>query len=291
MPMITKRQQQLVYVFLVLGVLLGLGIGQLVPLEAQVSNSVRRLTYPAVVTIETKETLGSGFFISPVGHVLTCDHVLADGHGVTVVTSNGERLPAAVVATEPQKDLAVLKVEAAHTPLLRLGGNNTAHHERVYLFGHRQGSAEWTDGQLITADLWVEGQRYMQIQGKVVPGYSGGPLLDPNGNVLGLLTQLIEGTDLALAIPARVISGFLSDHRVAHSFVDPDLLLKGNPGRRWTMPPESWTNLSATGKGAVLLLPGVVIAALIYFLRWYQRCRRRRREDDFEIEFTTGSGF
>ena len=89
MPMITKRQQQLVYVFLVLGVLLGLGIGQLVPLEAQVSNSVRRLTYPAVVTIETKETLGSGFFISPVGHVLTCDHVLADGHGVTVVTSNG----------------------------------------------------------------------------------------------------------------------------------------------------------------------------------------------------------
>ena len=228
---ITKWQRQLVYTLLLLGV--AFGAGHLAPFGTKGSDYAGRLAYPAVVAIESKESLCSGFFISTAGHVLSCAHGLVDGHGVTVVTANGQRFPADVVAADLQKDLAVLKVETTNPPLLRLGENHSAYYERIYLFGHRQGRAEWTEGQLITADLLVDGQRYMQIQGKAVPGYSGGPLLDGNGNVLGMVTQLIARTDLALAVPAGGFKGFLSDHRIAHSFVGDDFLPKGNTGRLW----------------------------------------------------------
>lgn len=286
-----KGERQLLCVFLLLGVLLGIGIGHLAPAGEQVTNYVKRLTYPAVVTIETKTALGSGFFISSAGHVLTCCHVLAGGDEVTVVNGNGARLPAKVAAADPQRDLAVLKVDAASTPLLRLGENKNACEERIYLFGHREGSPEWTDGELITTELPVDGHRYMQIQGKVVPGYSGGPLLDANGNVLGVVTELVEGTDLALAIPAGVIKDFLNNQHVPYSFVSDELLPETSTGRRWMLRPDNWANLSLAGKGLILLLPTAVLVGFISFLRWCQRKKRKRREDDFEIEFPAGSGY
>lgn len=288
MRRITKWQRQLVYTLLLLGV--AFGAGHLAPFGTKGSDYAGRLAYPAVVAIESKESLCSGFFISTAGHVLSCAHGLVDGHGVTVVTANGQRFPADVVAADLQKDLAVLKVETTNPPLLRLGENHSAYYERIYLFGHRQGRAEWTEGQLITADLLVDGQRYMQIQGKAVPGYSGGPLLDGNGNVLGMVTQLIARTNLALAVPAGVLRDFLSDHRIAHSFVGDDFLPKGNTGRLWPPAPGNWADLSPTVKGVILLLPVAVTAALIFFLRWYQRRKKRLDEHDFEIEFPAGNG-
>jgi Trypsin-like peptidase domain len=159
---------------------------------------------------ETKS--GSGFIFHPDGYILTNDHVVADSREQKVVLSNGNRLPAKVIATDPEKDLALLKIEGSNYPTLPIGQSRTMSvMDTVLAMGFPMYSTigydvSAYDGK-INAIRRSEHTPLLQIDANINPGNSGGPLLNDRGEVIGIVVSKINAMQLAKtigAIPERI---------------------------------------------------------------------------------------
>lgn len=135
---------------------------------------------------------GSGAIISAAGYVLTAAHVVADAENITVVTVQGTR-HATVVSLDKANDLAVLKIEGGTYAILpvgpsrhiRLGQNvSTIGFPNVSIQGF---SPKVTRGEVSSLNGVGDDPRSWQISVPVQPGNSGGPLLDENGNLIGVV--------------------------------------------------------------------------------------------------------
>jgi S1-C subfamily serine protease len=142
--------------------------------------------------------------------VLTASHVLEREEDLSVVTADGRTLPAKFVGRDPSSDLAVLSVEGLDVEAALAGGE-----PRIGQLALAVGSPGRGDGS--RASLGVVSsvggpmrtwrgprlERYIQTDATPYPGFSGGPLADARGNVLGIMTTgLARGA--ALAIPADI---------------------------------------------------------------------------------------
>lgn len=247
------------------------------------ADQISRWVYPAFLTIETESSKGAGFFVSPEGYIVTAYHVIEGSKKVLANSGAETRWEAKIVNSHPQKDLAVLQVNLKNTPLLRLGETNAKLGEEVYLFGSPIGKPDYTIGRLIADEFDINERRYIQVQASIISGYSGGPVIDKNGNVVGMILQVMGG-DLALAVPAGEVSSFLKDCGASHSYLRKDQLEEENENRWWNTE-YRWARLPVAGKGLVVIIPLVVILLLILFLRWYLKRRSEKRALDFEIVF------
>lgn len=178
-------------------------------------------------------SFGTGFFVSREGHIVTNSHVVAACSDITVSTAKRPRIPARLVAHDAQEDLALIKIEAFSKDLAgirirpRLG-------EAVAVFGYPLTGLLATSGNFtfgnITATAGLEDDpSKLQISAPVQPGNSGGPLLDENGNVIGVVvaklnaiqTAIATGGDIPqnvnFAVKATVLAGFLSTNNVSFS--------------------------------------------------------------------------
>ena len=172
-----------------------------VSLEDVVSNSV-----PAIVSIETREGRGSGFFAAP-RTVLTNRHVVGGNVSVTVRLSSGQTLPGRVDTTSADFDLAVVKVDSASPtqPVLPLGtvvGVRSG--QEVIAIGLALGVFQNTVTRGIVSSVRRDDRVTMvQTDAAINPGNSGGPLLNRIGQVIGINTMKIAGAAESLGFRDR----------------------------------------------------------------------------------------
>ena len=168
-----------------------------------------------------QRSLGSGIIINPDGYILTNNHVIKDAIEIRVQLQDGREALASVVGTDPDTDLAALKINLDKLENIPLGDPSQAMVGDVVLaignpygFGHTvtQGiiSATGRYGLRLTA---YEG--YIQTDAAINPGNSGGALVDAQGNLLGINTVIQTSSGgsqgIGLAIPSDLALRIMSD--------------------------------------------------------------------------------
>ena len=177
---------------------------------------------PAVVQLETSDGLGSGVIFDKEGYILTAAHVVAGAFNVEVRFSDGRRETGFVVGAHRETDVAVVKVEGLpDLPVaeLALGAELRVGQLAVALgspFGLEQSV---TSGIVSGVDRVIDGVLMVQTDAAINPGNSGGPLVDADGRVIGINTQIFSttgvnsgvgfavGIDLAAIVAEQLIAG------------------------------------------------------------------------------------
>ena len=164
------------------------------------------------------QSLGSGFIISDSGYVVTNNHVVSpNGRGsveeITVTLPDGNEYEAELVGTDPQSDLAVLKVSRREPfPFVRFGDSSQARvGDWVIAIGNPFGLGGTVTSGIVSSVLRNTGggayDRFIQTDASINRGNSGGPLFDMQGNVIGINNAIISPTGgsvgIGFAIPAE----------------------------------------------------------------------------------------
>ncbi|MCB2264048.1 MAG: DegQ family serine endoprotease [Candidatus Thiosymbion ectosymbiont of Robbea hypermnestra] len=162
---------------------------------------------------EQSRSLGSGFFISSDGYLLTNFHVVEGADEIIVRTSDRREFLAKLVGTDKRSDIALLKVEAQDLPPVEIG---TAKDLRVGEWVLAIGSPFGFDHSATAGIVSAKGRSlpsenyipFIQTDVAINPGNSGGPLFDLNGKVVGVNSQIYSRTGgfmgLSFAIPIDV---------------------------------------------------------------------------------------
>ena len=171
--------------------------------------------------------LGSGFIVSPDGVILTNAHVVADASEVTVKLTDKREFKAKIVGSDPQTDIAVLRIDAKDLPTVRLGdAKDVRVGEWVVAIGSPYGFENTVTAGIVsaTARALPDGTYvpFIQTDVAVNPGNSGGPLFNLKGEVIGVNAQIYSGTGgyqgLSFAIPVDVAAKVM-DQLVQHGKV------------------------------------------------------------------------
>ena len=180
---------------------------------------------------------GSGFFVSSDGLILTNKHVVSDRDAsYTVLTQDGKKYEAKVLAQDPVGDLAIVKIDITGMPFLNLADSeNLQTGQRVIAIGNSLGQYQNTVtsgiisgiGRSITAG-GQEGSENLsgviQTDAAINPGNSGGPLLNIAGDVVGINTAIDQqGQLVGFAIPSRdgakALASFKKNGRITRPFL------------------------------------------------------------------------
>jgi S1-C subfamily serine protease len=160
---------------------------------------------PAVVRVETPTGSGSGFFVKD-DTLLTNVHVVAGNPSVTVRRLDGSAVPARVVMTAPDFDIAVLRIaqaDPAQTVLPMASGIRARQGQEVIALGAPFGLQNTVTRGIVSALRQVGRVALVQTDAAINPGNSGGPLLDRTGHVIGIATMSVkpgEGHGLSFAV-------------------------------------------------------------------------------------------
>ena len=176
-------------------------------------------------------TLGSGFFISADGYVVTNNHVIAQADEILVELVSGESLPAKVVGTDRNTDIALLKIEAqTDVPFAEFGdSDDTRVGDWVLAIGNPLGQEFSVSIGIVSARnraLSGNYDDYIQTDAAINRGNSGGPLFDMDGKVIGVNTAILSPSGGSVGI------GFSMASNVVSNVID-QLLEFGETRRGW----------------------------------------------------------
>ncbi|MCB8890098.1 DegQ family serine endoprotease [Vreelandella malpeensis] len=162
---------------------------------------------------EERQSLGSGFVISADGYVMTNAHVVQDADEILVRLNDRRELAAELVGSDPQTDVALLKIDANNLPVLNLGNSDELKvGEWVAAIGSPFGFDHSVTAGIVSAinrtlprDAYVP---FIQTDVAINPGNSGGPLFNLDGEVVGINSQIFTRSGgfmgLSFAIPINV---------------------------------------------------------------------------------------
>lgn len=167
----------------------------------------------AVVTIAVKtaqgDRLGSGFFISRDGRLVTNLHLVSGAQKVLIKLKNGQAFaPTEIINLDPAKDIAVLKIDRRTSKYFTMADSNgVGVGQRVSTIGSPQGlEGTISDGLISSIRVDSIGMKIFQISVPLSQGSSGGPLIDLNGDVIGITTaSLKSGENLNFAVPINYV--------------------------------------------------------------------------------------
>ena len=176
---------------------------------------------------------GSGFIISADGRILTNAHVVENADEVTVVLKDGRSFEGQVVGADPVTDVAVVKIDATNLPTVRpANSDNLVPGQWAIAIGNPLGLNNTVTQGIISAtgrsgsDIGIRDKRldFIQTDAAINPGNSGGPLLNAQGEVIGVNTAIIGGAQgLGFAIPIetaeRVANQLIATGRVEHPYL------------------------------------------------------------------------
>jgi serine protease Do len=171
----------------------------------------------AVVQIATKTGTGTGFYLPAYDLIVTNNHVIRDMRQATIKGRNFGKQLSPVVFTDERYDLAFLLPPKNVTdfPDLRLGEySEIKDGDEVIAIGHPYGlNYTATQGVVSRVDRVQQGIRYIQIDAAINPGNSGGPLVNDQGEVVGVNTFIIKGGDnLGFALPVSYLKEALEQY-------------------------------------------------------------------------------
>jgi serine protease Do len=186
--------------------------------QAQLNSDLANVTAQArrsLVQVRTdRRGAGAGTIWHPQGLIVTNAHVVGRGP-LKVELPDGRTLPAQILAADPERDLAALRVEADGLPAIRLADSRTIRPGQwVMAVGHPLGVMGAATGGVVIGmgREWPEmppaNRDWIVVSLQMRPGHSGGPLLDVRGRLLGINT-MINGPDVGFAIPAHVVVDYL----------------------------------------------------------------------------------
>lgn len=158
--------------------------------------------------------VGSGFIVSPKGHILTNHHVIQGAARIRVGLQTGETYPATVVGIDTETDVAVIKIDAPKDlPTLSLGDSNMAQvGDWVLAMGSPFGLDQTVTAGIISkkereSQYFTVFQRFLQTDAAINRGNSGGPLVNMRGEVIGMNSQIATSTGdyngIGFALPAN----------------------------------------------------------------------------------------
>jgi S1-C subfamily serine protease len=202
--------------------------GQLLDAYSQAVVGVVESVELAVVSVEADggrdgepRGQGSGFFVTPDGYLLTNDHVVEHIGGRAVVTlSDGRRIQARVIGSDPATDLAVLRANASALPFVEIGDSESLRPGQLAIaIGNPLGFQSTVSAGVISAigrGLRARNGRLIdnviQHTAPLNPGNSGGPLLDSAARVVGVNTAIIAvAQGIGFAVPSDTAGWVLSE--------------------------------------------------------------------------------
>jgi len=261
-------------------------------------NAIERVR-DCVVTLHVGQrfrgALGSGFFISPDGHLLTNAHVVGNAPTLAITLPNGTQCQGAVVDRDKALDLALVKADVSNVPVVRVADTTRLKAGMtVFTVGSPAGLADTvTDGIISGFRGPAQGRELIQTNAALNPGSSGGPLALEDGDIIGVNTMIVDQTEgIGFAVPIEQAFPMLQRQGVAFSSVwdnaavskPPDLSAAPArpPGGMAPMVPQEHSTLVWALVWLLVLLcligGGLTLAAVI--LR-----RRARRTHDVDITF------
>ena len=191
-------------------------------IQSVVNITSRAMAFDFFNGLVPQEGQGSGFIIDKAGHVLTNYHVIADARQVEVTLHNRKKYRATVVGTDRSHDLAVIQIKAPDlTPMVLGDSKNLQVGQKVYAIGNPFGlsgtltlgivssirSVQEPDGMMIDEAI--------QTDAAINPGNSGGPLLNNQGEVIGINTMIAsnvgQSAGIGFAIPINTAKAVLND--------------------------------------------------------------------------------
>jgi len=166
---------------------------------------------------------GSGFFISADGYAVTNNHVINNAKTVQVITDDGRTLSAKVIGSDPNTDLAVIKVEGQNFPFVKFAERDPRIGDWVVAVGNPFGLGGTVTAGVVSARGRDIGSGpyddFIQIDAPINKGNSGGPAFDVDGNVIGVNTAIYSpsggSVGIGFDIPAdtaKMVVAQLKDH-------------------------------------------------------------------------------
>ena len=177
--------------------------------------------------------LGSGVIVSPEGYLLTNNHVVDGADDIQVRLSDGREAQAKLVGTDPESDVAVLKIELDRLPAVTLGNIEQLQiGDAVLAIGNPFNVGQTVTSGIVSA-LGRSGlglstfENFIQTDAAINPGNSGGALIDVNGNLIGINTAIYSRTGgslgIGFAIPIdlarQVMEGLVQDGQVTRGWI------------------------------------------------------------------------
>jgi serine protease DegQ len=177
--------------------------------------------------------LGSGVIISPDGYVLTNNHVVEGADEIEVVLNDSRRARGKVIGTDPETDLAILKISLDRLPVITLGNSDALQvGDQVLAIGNPFGVGQTVTSGIVSAlgrnQLGINAfENFIQTDAAINPGNSGGALVDANGNLIGINTAIYSRTGgsmgIGFAIPVStaklVLEGIVKDGVVRRGWI------------------------------------------------------------------------
>jgi serine protease Do len=175
---------------------------------------IYRKASPAVVLVvagnQKPVSLGTGFVIHSQGLIATGNHVIRNSPNISIKTVNGEVYPATVVARDDKLDLALIRIQPrAPLPTLKLKTIPPQIGQRVYAIGNPFGMEKSISDGVVSR---LENDGYVQYTAATNPGNSGGPLLNEDGEVIGVVQLSLAkiATGINFAVSSSTLYRFLA---------------------------------------------------------------------------------
>ena len=177
--------------------------------------------------------LGSGVIVSPDGYILTNNHVVEGADQIEVTLADNRMAVARVIGTDPETDLAVLKIDLGNLPVIVLGNSDHAVvGDTVLAIGNPFGVGQTVTSGIVSAlgrsELGINTfENFIQTDAAINPGNSGGALIDVDGNLLGINTAIYSRSGgsmgIGFAIPVStakiVMDGLVKDGKVTRGWI------------------------------------------------------------------------
>ncbi|MDR2852723.1 MAG: trypsin-like peptidase domain-containing protein [Burkholderiaceae bacterium] len=177
--------------------------------------------------------LGSGVIVSPEGYVLTNNHVIEGADKIEVALNDGRRVPGKVIGTDPDTDVAVLKISLARLPVITLGNSAALQvGDRVLAIGNPFGVGQTVTSGIVSAlgrsQLGINTfEDFIQTDAAINPGNSGGALVDINGNLEGINTAIYSrsggsmgiGFAIPVSVARQVLEAIVRDGKVTRGWI------------------------------------------------------------------------
>ena len=217
---------------------------------------------PAQEQINT--SLGSGVLVSPEGYILTNHHVISEADSIEIALADGRRIKAQVIGSDPETDIAVLKIDAKSLPKpITLGNVESVRVGDVVLaIGNPFGVGQTVTSGIVSAlgrdHVGINTfENFIQTDAAINPGNSGGALVDTRGNLIGINTAIFSNNGGSMGI------GFAIPVNLAKQVME-SILKNGSVMRGWLgVEPQNLSNELLESLNLPTTTKGVLIAGVL----------------------------
>ncbi|QWE20737.1 Do family serine endopeptidase [Polynucleobacter sp. AP-Kolm-20A-A1] len=213
---------------------------------------------------EPSSSLGSGVLVSAEGYILTNHHVISNADNIDVALSDGRKLKAKVVGSDPETDIAVLKIDGKQLPTPITFGNSESVRigDVVLAIGNPFGVGQTVTSGIVSAlgrnHLGINTfENFIQTDAAINPGNSGGALIDTRGNLIGINTAIFSNNGGSMGI------GFAIPISLAKQVMQ-SILANGSVSRGWVgVEPQNLNPELSESLGLPANAKGVLISGIL----------------------------